>query len=267
MHRTTVVLLQPTVRQTQELETLLEAQCHLYNASLEERRGAWRWEARRIRLFDQQKQLTGWDHPVLRFGVWPARGTLTRLDRAFQGFFRRVRAGQKPGFPRFKSAARWDSVEYPDAFCWKITGSGRTGQAVPEGGGSYRLSELQAGGAGGPQDPGGQAGGKAVAGLRGLPGRGPRAPAGHRQIFGDRPRGHAPGGHLRRPAGGQRPLHPPEPGAPGRRSAPGGWSASGLGPAPQGGPAGGGDPAPHRPPAPRRPPQPVSVPGRWTTTT
>jgi putative transposase len=49
----------------------------------------------------------------------PARGTLARLDRAFHGFYRRVRAGQTPGFPRFKGRSRFDSVDYPDRSCWK----------------------------------------------------------------------------------------------------------------------------------------------------
>src|SRR5205814_2322840 len=39
--------------------------------------------------------------------------TLKRVDRAFQNFFRRVRAGQsKPGFPRFKSFARFSGWGY-----------------------------------------------------------------------------------------------------------------------------------------------------------
>jgi putative transposase len=40
--------------------------------------------------------------------------TLRRLDRAFQGFFQRVRAGRRAGYPRFKTAARWDSVDSVD---------------------------------------------------------------------------------------------------------------------------------------------------------
>ena len=39
------------------------------------------------------------------------RGVLRRVDRAFQAFFRRVRDGQKPGFPRFKSRARFNTIE------------------------------------------------------------------------------------------------------------------------------------------------------------
>jgi hypothetical protein len=40
--------------------------------------------------------------------------TLRRLDRAFQGFFQRVRAGRRAGYPRFKTVARWDSVDFMD---------------------------------------------------------------------------------------------------------------------------------------------------------
>jgi putative transposase len=39
---------------------------------------------------------------------------LRRLDRSFQGFFKRVKAGQKPGYPRFKGRGWWDSIEWPE---------------------------------------------------------------------------------------------------------------------------------------------------------
>jgi putative transposase len=38
---------------------------------------------------------------------------LHRVDRAFGGFFARVRRGDRPGFPRFRSAHRFDSLTYP----------------------------------------------------------------------------------------------------------------------------------------------------------
>ena len=41
------------------------------------------------------------------------QATLRRLNRAFAGFFRRVKAGETPGYPRFRSAHRFDSVEWP----------------------------------------------------------------------------------------------------------------------------------------------------------
>lgn len=57
---------------------------------------------------------------VMAFGVCVARGTLTRLDRAFSAFYRRIRRGEKPGYPRFRGAARFDSFEYPDRSGWRL---------------------------------------------------------------------------------------------------------------------------------------------------
>ncbi|HXW39517.1 MAG TPA: hypothetical protein VEJ44_07465, partial [Acidimicrobiales bacterium] len=110
-HRTTVVLLSPTVGQTAALGRMLGLHCELYNAALEERRGAWHLEGRSVKRLEQYAELNDFDHPVLDFGVTPARGTLLRLDRAFCAFFRRAKKGEKPGFPRFRSRQRFDSVE------------------------------------------------------------------------------------------------------------------------------------------------------------
>jgi putative transposase len=52
-----------------------------------------------------------------RYGRWSftcERAAIKRLDRAFQAFFRRVKAGEKPGYPRFKGRGWWDSVEWPE---------------------------------------------------------------------------------------------------------------------------------------------------------
>ncbi|HVT78244.1 MAG TPA: transposase [Acidimicrobiales bacterium] len=115
--------LRPTVKQQRLLSSLLEEQRKLYNAALEERRGVWRWERRTVTRFEQNRTLTGLaqQEPVLMaFGVTVARGTLLRLDRAFQAFMRRARAGQSPGFPRFQSSKRFRSVEWPDTSGWKL---------------------------------------------------------------------------------------------------------------------------------------------------
>jgi putative transposase len=40
------------------------------------------------------------------------RDPLRRLDRAFAAFFRRVKAGVTPGYPRFRSARRYDSLTW-----------------------------------------------------------------------------------------------------------------------------------------------------------
>jgi len=36
-----------------------------------------------------------------------------RIDLAFKAFFRRVKSGEKPGYPRFRSKFRYDSFTYP----------------------------------------------------------------------------------------------------------------------------------------------------------
>jgi len=116
-------LLQPTSRQLVALERLVMLQRELYNAALQERRGAWKWERRSVTYFDQTKELTGLRElrpDTLAFGVTVCRGTLLRLDRAFQGFFRRCKAGQTPGFPRFKGRGQFDSVQWGDTSGWGL---------------------------------------------------------------------------------------------------------------------------------------------------
>jgi putative transposase len=121
--RTYRYVLQPTTRQRAALEGLRRNQCELYNAALEERRGAWRWEQRSVSYVDQCRTLTGLREvrpDVLVHGVTVCRGTLKRLDRAFAAFYRRCLIGQTPGFPRFKPARRFDSVQWEDTSGWKL---------------------------------------------------------------------------------------------------------------------------------------------------
>ena len=117
--RTFRYLLKPTSGQLTALELLVRVQCELYNAALEARRGAWRWEHRSVNYVNQCRDLTelrAVRPEVLAYGVTVCRGTLKRLDRAFAAFsafaafYRRRKHGQKPGYPRFRSARRFDSV-------------------------------------------------------------------------------------------------------------------------------------------------------------
>jgi putative transposase len=126
--RTYRYLLQPTTRQIGALDHLLGVQCELYNAGLEARRGAWRWERRSVSFVDQSAELTqlrALRPEVLAYGVTVCRGTLKRLDRAFAAFYRRCRAGQQPGYPRFKSARRFDSVQWEDTKGWRLQAESR----------------------------------------------------------------------------------------------------------------------------------------------
>lgn len=148
--RSVTYRLYPTARQRLALEDLLEVQRHLYNAALEERRGAWRWERRAVTRYDQYNGLTGaeeWCAELARFGLRVARGTLDRLDEAFGHSLRRARIREKPGFPRFKSRGRWDSVQWSDAGgSWKLspTGKGTYGRLYLQGVGhiSVKLHRL-----------------------------------------------------------------------------------------------------------------------------
>jgi putative transposase len=115
--------LHPTFRQNQALLHQLDYQRELYNAALEERVGAWKWERRSVSYVDQCRTLTGLRvvrPEVLASGVTLCRGTLKRLDRAFAAFYRRVKHGEAPGFPRFKSARRFDSLQWEDTSGWKV---------------------------------------------------------------------------------------------------------------------------------------------------
>jgi putative transposase len=116
-------LLQTTSRQTIALEKALSLNRELYNAALEERKGAWRWEKRAVSYVDQSRELTELRSvraDTLAFGVTVCRGTLKRLDRAFQAFFRRCKAGQTPGFPRFKGRGQFDSLQWGDKNSWAL---------------------------------------------------------------------------------------------------------------------------------------------------
>jgi putative transposase len=110
-------LLRPTGRQARLLAEMLEDHRQLYNAALEERREAWRMRRAPVSYYTQATQL-----PAIRHtdrdgqGRWSAgsqQQTLRRLDKAFAAFFRRVKAGTKPGYPRFKGRGWFDSVEWP----------------------------------------------------------------------------------------------------------------------------------------------------------
>ena len=77
---------------------------------------AWSHSKTRIRYGDQSAQLTDIRSTRPDQAVWSfssQQATLRRLNKAFDGFFRRVKSGRPPGYPRFKGKARFDSVEWP----------------------------------------------------------------------------------------------------------------------------------------------------------
>ncbi len=89
----------PTKKQAHLLNEQLALCAELYNAALQERRDAYK--------------LCGTEYEAIYSQV--LQEVLHRVDKAFQAFFRRVKAGQPPGYPRFKSRFRYDSLTYPQS--------------------------------------------------------------------------------------------------------------------------------------------------------
>ena len=116
MIRTFRYPLHPTAAQERVLEHWLVLCQRLYNGALEERRDAWKRSKVSVGLYGQQKSLTQIRADDPEYGALPvevARSALARLDKAFKAFFRRVKAGEKPGFPRFRARDRYDSFSFP----------------------------------------------------------------------------------------------------------------------------------------------------------
>ena len=110
------VRLYPTTRQEERLRFMLDVTRQLYNALLDERRYAW--TARRIVVTTQQQykeitELRAEDQRIRAVYRECQDAVLHRLDLAFAAFFRRIRSGETPGYPRFKPASRWKQLEFP----------------------------------------------------------------------------------------------------------------------------------------------------------
>jgi putative transposase len=116
MRRAYKFRMRPTAHQHIALAACVEAHRELYNAALAERRDAWAHSKTRVYYTDQAAQLTEIRAARPDVAVWSyssQQATLRRLNKAFGGFFRRVKTGQKPGYPRLKGNGRFDSVEWP----------------------------------------------------------------------------------------------------------------------------------------------------------
>ena len=114
MRKAFLYRLYPTKRQADALDYQLTEARHLYNAALQERRDAWRHGVS-LNYYNQANQLkeirAAGDLSLANFSA--CQDVLRRVDKAFKSFFRRVKQGGKPGYPRFKDRDRFDSVTFP----------------------------------------------------------------------------------------------------------------------------------------------------------
>ncbi len=96
----------------------------LYNMALEQRIAVYKRNKESLSFYEQKRQL-----PDLKAGFPEYRevdaqvlqDVLERLGKAYQGFFRRVKNGDKPGFPRFKGRDRYKSFTLKQN-SWKLDG-------------------------------------------------------------------------------------------------------------------------------------------------
>ena len=100
------------------MESLLGRLNWLYNQALERRKLAYEQRQESLSFYDQCKWLTQLraanEHGLGELALGAGRGMLLRLDHAFQAFFRRLRAGEAPGFPRFRSIRRCVTIDVAD---------------------------------------------------------------------------------------------------------------------------------------------------------
>ena len=129
MRKTFKYRLYPTSAQRTALEKQLDCCRWVYNKALETRRDTWQNEGKGLSCYDTVKMLPEWKEakPWLKQGHAQAmQEALQRLDLAFQAFFRRVKAGENPGYPRFRGKERYDSFTYPqENGNWRFLDNGR----------------------------------------------------------------------------------------------------------------------------------------------
>ncbi len=110
--------LKPSAKIIAIFESWLALLCELYNAALQERRDAYRINHLSINYKAQANQLPEIKRDRPEFDLIHSQviqNALKRVESAFDGFFRRIKEGKKPGYPRFRSSSRYDSFTYPQS--------------------------------------------------------------------------------------------------------------------------------------------------------
>jgi putative transposase len=129
MRKTFKYRLFPTKAQRTQMQRLISSCRWVYNKTLEARREAWQEHGESLSRYATNKLLTGWraEHDWLNEGhAQTMQDAQKRVDLAFRAFFRRVKAGETPGYPRFKGRFWYDSFTYPQPKGnWRFLDNGR----------------------------------------------------------------------------------------------------------------------------------------------
>lgn len=108
----------PTKHQATLLQRTLDECRWLYDHLLEQRTRAWGERQASLSLYSQHATLPALkrERPSLAtVHSQVVQNVAVRIDLAFKAFFRRAKAGEKPGYPRFRGAGRYDSFCYPQS--------------------------------------------------------------------------------------------------------------------------------------------------------
>jgi putative transposase len=109
--------LRPTPAQQRALEAVLWRCRTLYNTALEQRKTAWERCRVSVTRYQQEAELKAIRADFPEYAAIHShilQDVLARLDKTFQAFFQRVKAGEKPGYPRFKGRNRWHSFTFKE---------------------------------------------------------------------------------------------------------------------------------------------------------
>jgi putative transposase len=109
--------LRPTRAQERRLVATLDACRFVYNWGVEDRRNLWSCCRVSATFYDQSdylKHLEAANPWLQEVHAHPLQDALRRVDRSFEGFFRRVKKGEKPGYPRFKGKVWYDGFTFKE---------------------------------------------------------------------------------------------------------------------------------------------------------
>jgi putative transposase len=107
-----------TKKQAKALQALLDECRWLYNELLSQRILAYEELNISLSKYDQSMllPLLKMERPSLdQVHSQVLQNVVDRLDKGFQAFFRRCTSGEKPGFPRFRGAHRYNSFCFPQS--------------------------------------------------------------------------------------------------------------------------------------------------------
>ena len=108
----------PTKSQRSRMERTLDLCRWVYNQTLAYRKNAWEQDNKSVSKFDTYNKLPAWkvEKPELaEVHSQVLQNVQERVDLAFKAFFRRVKLGEKPGYPRFKGRGWYDSFTFPQS--------------------------------------------------------------------------------------------------------------------------------------------------------